>query len=930
VTISQITGSAHGVILTSATYADPITVTATGTVSGTAVGIYAATQWTIGNYGSIAGSTYGIELRASGLVINAASGRINGGHAGIDVFGSKGTVDNAGSISATDNGVVFANGPGTIDNSGRIIGLHGIGVVLNDGGLVFNEANGTISDGQGVVIRGATGTVMNSGSIHGPVDLTAGGGVTNKVFGILNGGVTLNAAGTVANTGRIAAVSNGVYIAAAGSVTNGVTGTINSFGTVQHGGAAIRIAGLGTVDNSGAIVASNVGGDGILLTGGGTVVNRAIGGSISAQYDGVSLGKTGSVDNFGHIKGGRSGVYAKSGGAVTNEVGGAIRGSTYGIFAKGANATVENAGLIAGGADAVRLSATTTNRLIVDAGAHFSGAVAAVATDSSATNTLELTDKGAGDLIGLGGAFVGFQTVAIDAGAIWTIATSDVGFQGVTIAGLNAHDMLDIGNIVSQAGDTATLNSATDVLTVKNGGGTALATIQLAGSFAGDTFKVTRGTFGGIGVTLVAPPKSQITGTYAGGIALTPPFYTNPVTVTATGNVGSAGVTDGIFSGFNWSLSNYGRIYGSTGMYLQAGGAVTNHGVIGSSSFAGVEIAHAPGSVVNYGSINGGHVGVALDAGVVTNAPGGSISGTDSGLYLYGAGVVINAAGGTISSRVDGVRLGGNGALYNYGLIAGSLGSNGTLSVKYGVYMSGTGANTIVNSGTIQGGIFAGGTEAIIKNKGTISGTVLFDAETNVIVLYPGVMSHGVDAFFPGTSNTVELALAVSPGTLNWGSYDNKYAKFQALKFDPGAVWTVKSDPSRFSGVTIAGFNTHDVLDLYNLPFATGDKATLNSATDVLTVTNAGGTARATLQLSGSFAGYSFNVAGDGASGTDITLKSTGAAVPASKPASAYRQLAQFAQAVAMDRSTLAALAGPALYRPHEALAGGALAAVRR
>jgi hypothetical protein len=60
---------------------------------------------------------------------------------------------------------------------------------------------------------------------------------------------------------------------------------------------------------------------------------------------------------------------------------------------------------------------------------------------------------------------------------------------------------------------------------------------------------------------------------------------------------------------------------------------------------------------------------------------------------------------------------------------------------------------------------------------------------------------------------------------------------------------------------------------------------------------------------------------------------SGGAAVATSAPvkAAAYGQMAQFVQAVAIDRSTLPAFAETAtLYRQHDGLAGGVLATPTR
>jgi hypothetical protein len=93
---------------------------------------------------------------------------------------------------------------------------------------------------------------------------------------------------------------------------------------------------------------------------------------------------------------------------------------------------------------------------------------------------------------------------------------------------------------------------------------------------------------------------------------------------------------------------------------------------------------------------------------------------------------------------------------------------------------------------------------------------------------------------------------------------------------------------------TIAGFTTGQAIDLLKT-VATG--ATLNGS-DQLVIVN-GATTIATLQLTGTYAGDTFNVASDGHHGTNITI-STGAAI-AQRPAAA---------AVAPAHQFIAAMAG--------------------
>lgn len=96
---STITGSiGTGITLTSASYANPVTVAGTIDTTG-ASGLYAATAWSIVNQGSISG-TDGVSLQAGGSVDNLSSGVIEANAAkGVGVYlTASGSVVNAGTI----------------------------------------------------------------------------------------------------------------------------------------------------------------------------------------------------------------------------------------------------------------------------------------------------------------------------------------------------------------------------------------------------------------------------------------------------------------------------------------------------------------------------------------------------------------------------------------------------------------------------------------------------------------------------------------------------------------------------------------------------------------------------------------------------------------------------------------------------------------
>jgi hypothetical protein len=573
----------------------------------------------------------------------------------------------------------------------------------------------------------------------------------------------------------------------------------------------------------------------------------------------VTGSSTGTVENAGTIGAGgdRDAVYLGGGGSVRNEATGVIEGgSGRGVFITGSSAgTVENAGTIgaAAGSDAVYLGGGGTNRLIVDAGAEFQGTVKA---NPTATNTIELTSSSsAGTLAGLGSEYVNFHTVTIDSGAAWTITGPEANFSGVTIAGFNRYDTLDLTNLGFQAGDTASVNGA-DQLVVYNSGHDPLASIQLSGNFSGYNFKVATDRSTGTDIS-GSPPKNLIPGTYSSGIVLSSPNYLNPVTVTATGNVSNSS-GNALYAATSWTVTNSGTVSapGYRGIYLKAGGVVTN----------------ASGGLVN------GKYGIAAYSGTEAVANAGTISGASSqfgfGVSLEAGGSVTNQASGTISGGT-GIYIGGGlGTVINVGSVGASAG--------YGIWLLGGGTvrnetgGAITNSAANFEAVVVDGAFATVANAGTIADTasgraVVFTGNvSNRLIVDPGAVFKGtVSAGSLGT-NTIELTSTAAAGTLT--GLGSEYVNFHTVTIDSGAAWTISGTHAAFGGVTVNGFSTSDKIDLTDLQYATGDKATWSA--DVLTIANAGGTTLDTLNLDGSFAGEYFHLASDGGAGMNITESS--------------------------------------------------------
>jgi hypothetical protein len=441
-----------------------VTNNSTGSISGNSFGVFmTGAAGTVTNTGSIASANYGgVELVKGGSVTNSAGASIKGGSAGVYIgTGASGTVTNSGSINAAS--------------------ASGAGVALGGGGNITNNSGGSISGGAfGVFTTGTLGTLSNSGSISGAhgVGLEAGGSVTNTASGTISGqsaGVFVTGgAATLSNAGNISATAgSGADIEGGGSITNlagatisgstfgvfltGGSGTVTNTGSISGATDAIDLAGGGSItNNSGGSIS---GSHGISLAAGGSVTNAASA-SILGQVDGVfAQGGAATLSNAGSISAtAGTGADIEGGGSVTNLAGATISGSTFGIFLTGGSGTVTNAGTISGATYAIDFAGSATNRLVVDPGAVFVGAV----TGGSGTSTLELA-SGTGSIGGVGtGSFNHFQVLAVDAGATWTLNGANILNGTISIAGsLNVSTAIDPSSTgIFQLGSGATLEVA--------------------------------------------------------------------------------------------------------------------------------------------------------------------------------------------------------------------------------------------------------------------------------------------------------------------------------------------------------------------------------------------------------------------------------------------------------------------------------------
>ena len=662
-------------------------------------------------------------------------------------------------ISATYNSLVTltsaGDNPVLIDTTAAL-----------DAGLYGSSGTDWTVTNNGVIATGVAG-FSGARSPGAAVLMASESTITNygsiSASGSEGVGVYLEAGGSVTNQGMIAASGGygyGIYLTGGGTVTN--------YGTVQGSSSGIVIARqAGLVTNAGTVIGDNL--VGIDVTYGGTVVNQ-YGGTIRGLYEGAFLTNVNNLGalltNGGTVGASSTGTYSfgvviDGGGAVTNQAGGVIAGYQAGIkFYNTGSGTVVNAGTIVGsavGGAAIAFSHDYPNLLVVEPGAVFVGTVDGGDTIGGANiNTLELAPGTmAGTLGGIGYQFTDFAYITVDYGAAWTLTATNSIASGATL--ISAGTLFSDGTLINAG-------------SIGGGGGYPYGLVALIGG------SVTNA----LGASISA----------SNGIAIYGPNGASAATVV-----------------------NAGSIYGyGIGVYLMAGGVVTNlsTGTIGGQG--GVGIVGGAGTLINQGSIYGLYSGAFVETGVVTNSASGRITGSLGGVRIE-AGTLTNY--GTIIGTKPfvtptyGVELGDATLINNVG---------GKVSgVAYGVFVSASGAATIVNQGNIGGGGAGvyGYSETTLTNGGTITGVGLYSVElgagyANRLIIDPGAVFNGaVDGSYvpmcgcagPGTdTSTLELA---SGGVGALSGLGSQYIGFAAITIDSSASWVLTGSNSLAAGTTL-------------------------------------------------------------------------------------------------------------------------------
>jgi hypothetical protein len=857
---------------------NPTTIAATASAtntaaSGAAVSGPAGTAWTLTNLGQVsdtASGGIGVSFASAGTITNAAGGTITGNataNTAAGIFLSQGgsvTNQSGGRISGY-NGVWAAGAPAVVVNAGVIAGNYtsnynnADGVYLAAGGTVTNQAGGNIyGRNDGVKISGASGTVVNLGSIHSRINATYGGpGISLDAGGIIING----AAGGTASTAFIGGYNYAVRFGATG------TGTLNNYGTISGAPGTVGVAmATGTVVNgasgaTGALIASGLQSNAVVIAGSGTVVNYGSITGLAANGEphityGVSIGGNGSVASSisnlgtGALITGYVAVYAAQNATVTNA------GTLEATQTFGGSAPLE--AVVFGGG---------TNRLIVDPGAVFIGSVngsgaVTVAPGGNTTvlgtahgigtATLELASAAtAGTLTGLGSQFINFARIQVDANAQWTLAGTNLIASGVTLT--DSGTLTDIGTLInagSIAGNVLRLRGG--ALTNQSGGVIGSAYIYGVAAGGADTV-VNQGTIAGTGgMAIYLSASGNVTNT-AGAL------ITDAYGVKLKG-VGATLVNQGIITATNTIQPS---VYGA---YLRNGGLVVNGQATGSTTstasirgyygvaFKSVDTLNAAGTLENYGTIQSYHRGQAVMLGA-----GGTVFNGLSG-----------ASAALLQGYFDGVSVQG-GSVTNAGTIIGT----GTAS-GYGIYIQGGGS--VSNLGTaslvegytgiridLDGTVVNQGT--IASNRGDAGTAIHFTGGNARLIEAPTARLIGAVYGGHGGTAVLELASGASAGTIS--GLGTSITNFTSLVFDAGADWTVQGNDSAngLGTLGITGFTIGDTIDL------TGFTAVSRIfASNTLVLTD-GSSNHETLHIAGSLLTSQFLISGDGSGGTDITLR---------------------------------------------------------
>ncbi len=847
-----IQGTSAAAISLAAGFANSVTLSPIGTVTGTIDG----------------GNTIGASAVSTLVLASAVSaGTLSGLGGSVVNFGRIAINTNAnwvlGGTNTLANGVSLTNS-GTLSATGTLFNEIALpfGLTFSGAGYAHNRATGTIQATTALRANVAGLRVRNSGVLAGGttsggrgVALTPGGTLVNDAAGVISGQnavygnalqTTITNSGSLVGTG---ASSVGVFLNAGGVLTNQATGLITGNTGVSVRGAAGTVSNAGTIVGSGGTAVSMIAGFAhtLLVAGGASFSGlidggNTIGGTIASSLvlvSGTSAGtltsfqntflnfgtvsiasgagwtlagdttlaagarliagsgavETGTFTNAGSVSGG---LTMPSGGIVRNLAGATIDG-TVGVSIAGGAGTITNAGSITGsGGTAVAMAAGFNNAVSLAVGGGFTGVVHAGNTaGGSASSVLTLlSGTSTGTISGLGSQFLGFTGIDVVDGAAWTASGTNTVTTGVNL-NVAATSTLTAGAALTVRGSVTNAGQIREGLTAGSNG-------QMT-NLAGGTISGTRAVAGsGLGLSVANMGLIE-------------------------GGAGTAGY--GV-----WLLALFSSL-----------GSVTNSASGTIQGNVAVMAKNSPLSLVNAGVITGGSslgAGVSFSRiGTITNQAGGTITGAigigsdNTGVSGGGSRTTITNAGTILGTGTagHGVTLAFAGTVDNRagGRIEGQTGV--TMTGKYGTV---TNAGTIVGQGGIAVSLAAGSSNLVQVDSGAV---------------FTGIVDGGNTAGYP-TISTLELRSSASTGTISGVGTD--FINFSDVRIASGASWVMTGSNTIVAGQSLvnAGSLTLDSATLGTTMLLGTGALTIGDAS-VLTV-NGTVAAGATIGMDGKAAAF--------------------------------------------------------------------------
>ena len=788
-----------------------------------------------------------------------------------------GTLDLAGG-SAT-GGILFAgSGPGLLEISGTVMPATPIGGFASTDAIdlqsIADTGSGTVSlnpatdvltvteGGSSVALQLAgsyVGTTFSlgpdtgSGTIvaidHGSA-IAVPSGVTSHGLTLSNGDVLDVLPGGTAVSTLVSA--GGVVEVSRGGSALGTVVTSRGLVEVLSGGVASAtvLSGYGSEEVYGASVSATVGyAASQFVFAGGTATGSVVDGSEVVASGGVTSGVQ-LIDGSETVASGglASGTVAAAGsgnGQIYVASGGTMQGAVVDRdgFA-GLSAGAVAIGTTLSGGDMGVAGGTAIGTTIGPGGVETVSVVYVFSVSAYETGVASATTIAGGTLDLAGGSATGGILFAGSGPGLLEI--SGTVMPATPIGGFASTDAIDLQGVADTGSGTVSLNPATDVLTVTEGGSSVA--LQLAGSYVGTTFSLSPDTGSG---TIVAIDH--------GSAIAVPSGVTSHGLTLSNGDVldvlpGGTAVSTLVSAGGVVEVSRGGSALGTV---------VTSRGLVEvlSGGVASATVLSGYGSEEVYGASVSATVGYAASQFVFAG-------GTATGSVVDGSEVV--ASGGVTS----GVQLiDGSETVASGGLASGTVAAAG----------SGNGQIYVASGGTMQGAVvdrdgFAGLSAGAVAIGTTLSGGDMGVAGGTAIgtIIGPGgvetvsvVYVFSVSAYETGVASATTIAggtLDLAGGSATGG-----------ILFAGSGPGLLEISGTVMPATPIGGFASTDAIDLQGVADTGSGTVSLNPATDVLTVTEGGSSVA--LQLAGSYVGTTFSLGPDSGPGTLITASTSGTVV---------------------------------------------------